>query len=178
MEAISYKQASHTEKIKYIVDERLARSPKSIRKKISKEIPSGNYFVVSYSVANVVVTLILSKKHKKDVLARINKNMEPVPGLVVPANVGSPALFALENTYNSIISNVSLEGGYAFSVGSNCRVILDKVEISVADSNSKYTTTVELGFIVSGKDGKAVFAIDEAISDLVTYFISKMRDLK
>lgn len=155
-----------------LVAERLINSSKTVRKKLPKNLKSGNYFSLLYKDGAVLVYVLLGKDIEPEVRARVKAGQPPIPGLIT-TDPGTPAAIRLENGYLNQLSESTFTAIHAVSVGSKTNAQLTGITIdlnNVEGVNQKYI--VDLCFIISPEKNKHVFDPLEQVSDLLVQYTS------
>lgn len=159
------------EQVEVFVRNNLLNAPPEIRNKFPQILSRQDVSIFIYSTVDYVIVAFLGSNEKERIMKLRNRNIHPFFALVKPPNIDAPVFFKLgDGTRNIYVGKMTLQGGFGFSIGKDCTLIVEELRQSVLlKAEEKYQYDIDLAYVLSfGNEIKKENVLD-FLKDTISY---------
>jgi hypothetical protein len=147
------------------------QSPKTIRPKLPHILSKSDVSLFTFATNEYVLFSFIDEASKKRIKELQTKKIHPFPFLIRPTKSDACVFFNLANgTKNVQIGRLALKGGFGFSIGKDCTLVVDEVKQSAKWKNiGKYEYKIDLAYVISFGIEVNGNTVSKFLKDLVMY---------
>lgn len=156
-----------------LIKKRIMRAPTFIKRNLSLE--RNNYRIIVEQCEHTILVCLLNPREIKNLKWRQKNGLPNFPALIT--DHPNTSFFRLENTTKAMVGKLTLSGNYAFSVGPNSSIIIEKLKIELLNTEiGDLRYVIDLGFIIRPPITGSLYSPIELLDDLIVYYIKNARE--
>ncbi len=164
------------DEIREIVEKRLIYVDGSIRDIFPDVLKTSPLYWMSFGNDNLLSLIFVFEADMERIRSFQDNNFEPFPGLFTTDTAG-PSAFRLEGSQLSVIEQVTVRNGYAFSIGNDSSfTVLDHTQIMETKDVGSLTYRIPLAYFVSFGQEITPDNAYEALDELIAFSVKMWRE--